>query len=62
MTVMRFRPWVRRLSDESGIALFLALAVILVITVMVTSVLAFHERRLARRESRHGQPEGLRGR
>jgi Tfp pilus assembly protein PilX len=31
----------RRLSDEGGVALFLALAVMLVITVMVTSVIAY---------------------
>src|SRR5438093_13515218 len=31
----------RRLSDESGVALFLALAVMLVVTVMVTSVIAY---------------------
>lgn len=37
----RVRPSARRLSDESGVALFLALAVMLVITVMVTSVIAY---------------------
>jgi Tfp pilus assembly protein PilX len=31
----------RRLSDESGVALFVALAVMLVVTVMVTSVIAY---------------------
>src|SRR5438132_781886 len=39
--IVRARPWFPRLADESGVALFLALAVMVVITVMVTSVLAF---------------------
>jgi Tfp pilus assembly protein PilX len=37
----RARPWALRLSDESGIALIMAITIILVLTVMVTSVIAY---------------------
>jgi hypothetical protein len=37
----RLQPWRRRLSDESGIALIMAILIVLVLTIMVTSALAF---------------------
>src|ERR1700751_1205143 len=41
LRLARLGPWRQRLSDESGVALFVVLAVLVVVTVMVTSALAY---------------------